>query len=242
MTRLRLDMSEVKIFKSAKLFYNEYPYKIAYKRLYGFPSKDIISPFREELGHNWWFDYPEDEDDLYRRLNCYHYLKNLKTTKFNNSAWTHVYFKDTDEFERAKGRYKELQQEHHVPVFDNLQEVIGKFKSNVELKKSLFHKRFRYKVTLKFNEYLEEKLGKDLYDMYNDNENYFLNINVKRFREDIKPTSAYTGVYRYTWRHSPYHLYAIYCYDKIDMEMLTFVASENISKITKAVLFDEIDK
>jgi len=44
------------------------------------------------------------------------------------------------------------------------------------------------------------------------------------------------------FRHSIYNTYAIYCREKIDMEMLTFIAGENIAKITKAVLIAEIDK
>ena len=236
-------MAEIKLHKSSKLFYREYPYKITYKRLYGFPSADILKSTRWGLNYNsWWFELPEGEEDMKRRTNCYHYLRNLETTKFNNSTFTHVYFKDKVEFDKASKRYKELQTEHYVPVLENLAEVIGKFTSNVELKKSLYHKKYKYKVILKFDRYLEEKLGKDLYDMYNDNPNYFLNVNVRRFREDLQPKSHYTGTYRYTWRHSYYNLYAIYCYEKIDMELLTFVASENISKITKAVLFDDLDK
>jgi hypothetical protein len=70
-----------------------------------------------------------------------------------------------------------------------------------------------------------------------------LNPNVKRFDPVNIPTRSPTyGTYRYMWRHSPYNLYAIYCLEKIDMEMLTFVASENIGVITKAVLIEELDK
>ena len=235
-------MAKVKVHKSHKLFYREYPYKITYKRLYGFPSPEIVSNRWGMIGHsNWWFELPADEEDTKRRTNCFHYLRNLGNVKFMNSSFTHVYFKDKADFEKASKRYAELQTEHHIPVLENLVEVIGKFEANVELKKSLYHKKYKYKVVLKFDRYLEEKLGKDLYDMYSDNPNYYLNVNVRRFAEDIPLKTSFSG-YQYRWRHSYYHTYAIYCYEKIDMELLTFVASENISKITKAMLLDDLDK
>lgn len=41
----------VKLVESTKLFYNKYPYKISYKRLYGFPSKEIIDSYVERTGY-----------------------------------------------------------------------------------------------------------------------------------------------------------------------------------------------
>jgi hypothetical protein len=44
----------------------------------------------------------------------------------------------------------------------------------------------------------------------------------------------------YLFRHSNYNSYVIYCKDHIDMQLMAFVASENIIKITKALLRHEI--
>lgn len=245
-------MHNVKKINSTKLFYNEYPYKISYKRLYGFPKRELMKQdlVSTLLGTNvnwesqWWFDYPSNDEDLARRTHCKDYIRSLDGTKMMNSSMTHVYFKDKSVFETACKRYRELQQEHHIPLIDNLEEIINGFKTNVDLKKSLYHKKYRYKVTLRFDKHFEEKLGPSLYDMYQSNSNYHLNPNVLRFSPENSmkvPSTLYSG-YRYRWRHSAYHVYAIYCREKIDMEMLSFVASENIAKITKAVLINEIDK
>lgn len=238
--------------KATKLFYNEYPYKISYLRLMRFPSETVLRSMNFTLlldGENyggWWGDIPKTEEEKQRRTNCVTFLKSLGDVKFSNSAFTHVYFKTQDSFDKACGRYEDLQTERHTPIIDNLAEVINGFDANIDLKRSLYHKKYRYKVTLKFNKHLEEKLGPSLYDMYKDNDNYHLNPNVKKFdgQTHTRPSGNPYGTYRYTYtfRHSVYNTYAIYCRERIDMEMLTFVAGENISKITKAVLIDEIDK
>ena len=58
----------VETFKSSKLFYGKYPFKIAYKRLYGFPKNDLLSD-RWGITQQWWFDMPDDEIDRNRRDN-----------------------------------------------------------------------------------------------------------------------------------------------------------------------------
>ena len=220
-------MSNIIVVKSTKLFYKEYPYKIVYKRLYGFPSRRIMA--------EWWVDAPATDDDCQRRMNCHLFIKGLRSAKFMNSGYTHVYFK-------ATSRYTDLQCEHHTPILDNLAEVINGHAANIDLKANLYHKKFRYKVNIRFNDHLESKLGPSLYSMYSDNSNYHLNPNMKRFAPDTSPIRySYSG-YAYTFRHSIYNTYAVYCRETIDMEMLTFVAGENIAKITKALLIAEIDK
>lgn len=241
-------MSDITVIKSTKLFYKEYPYKITYKRLYGYPPHTVItsSTFAGLLSsaeyNDWWGDIPKTEAERQRRQNCYSFLKGMEDTKFMNSSFTHVYFKTEKEFDKAKCRYSDLQVEHHVPILKNLAEIIGEFTANVDLKKSLYHKKFRYKVNIRCDAHLIDSLGLSLYDMYKDNDNYYLNPNMKRFDPlfDGKRWS-HTG-YAYTFRHSVYNTYSIYCKERIDMEMLTFVAGENINKITKAVLINEIDK
>ena len=245
-------MAKIRKIKATKLFFNEYPYKISYLRLMRFPTDTILRSMNfnllldnEDYG-GWWGDIPKTDEEKQRRTNCVTFLKSLGDIKVMNSAYTHVYFKTEDSFNKACGRYVDLQTEHHEPIIDNLAEVINGFDANVDLKRNLYHKKYRYKVTLRFNKHLEEKLGPSLYDMYKDNDNYYLNPNVKKFdgqnhsRQTGNPFGAYR--YTYTFRHSVYNTYAIYCREKIDMEMLTFVAGENISKITKAVLIDDLDK
>ena len=240
-------MSSILLIKSSKLFYGEYSYKISYKRLYAFPNQSVLKSYNFNLvisgdSYGWWGDLPEDDEEKQRRTNCVQFLKGIGDVKFMNSSSTHVYFKSKEDFDKATRRYKELQLEHHVPIIDNLVEVINGFTANIDLKKSLYHKTFRYKVNIRFNDYLEEKLGPSLYDLYKSNDNYHLNPNMKRFDPTHDGTrTSYSG-YTYRFRHSIYNVYAIYCREKIDMEMLTFVAGENISKITKAVLISEIDK
>lgn len=240
-------MSKITLIKSAKLYYGDYSHKIAYKRLYGFPNQSVLKSYNFNIvisgdSFGWWGDLPEDDEEKQRRTNCVQFLKGIGDVKFMNSSSTHVYFKSKEDFDKATKRYTELQLEHHVPVIDNLAEVINGFKANIDLKNSLYHKNYRYKVNIRFNKHLEEKLGPSLYDMYVDNTNYHLNPNMKRFDPLHNGTRTSWSGYTYTFRHSIYNTYAIYCREKIDMEMLTFVAGENISKITKAVLINEIDK
>lgn len=241
--------ANVRIIKSAKLFYNKYPYKISYVRLYGFPQThhssgipiSMLSPTLQNT-MDWWFDIPKTEDDRQRRSNCLLFLNGLTGIKFMNSGYTHVYFETKEEFDKARVRYTDLQDENYIPILDNLAEIIANQDTNIDVKAKLYHRKFRYKVSLRFDQNLEERLGPSLFELYHDNSNYHLNPNLLRFDPLHDGTrTSYSG-YTYHFRHSLYNSYVIYCKEYIDMQLLTFVAGENISKITKAVLIDEIDK
>jgi len=231
----------VKYVESTRLFYKKYPYKISYKRLYGFPSKEVIESYNDRTGYGWWFDYPETPEDINSRSNCIRFLKSKSGIKFANSAMTHVYFEDKDVFELATTRYRELQQEIHIPFIDNLSETLDAQEDNIEIKNNLYYKKFRYKISLKYNNNLHVSLGPLLVDTYLNNDNYLLNTNVRRFvKEDVIMPLNSTN-YRYIFRHSVYNSYTIYCREYIDVQLMAFVASENITKITKAILRHEID-
>jgi len=230
----------VKYVESTRLFYKKYPYKISYKRLYGFPSKEVIESYNDRTGYGWWFDYPETPEDINSRSNCIRFLKSKSGIKFANSAMTHVYFEDKDVFELATTRYRELQQEIHIPFIDNLLETLDDQEDDIEIKNNLYYKKFRYKITLKYNHNLHTNLGPLLVESYSNNDNYLLNINLRRFAKDNIIITPSNSRYNYRYRHSTYNSYIIYCNEHIDMQLMAFVASENINKITKAILRHEI--
>lgn len=228
------------IDKVSKLFYGEYPYKITYKRLYGFPSAFINMSLygdKEPNEHNWWFDYPKTDEERQERANCHRFLsKSFEDLKFNNGSHTHVYFKDKQDYLKASQRYPGLQTSRAEPIVDNLAEIYDKSEKRIIIKPSLYFKRYQYKVTFKANKHFLNNVGKDVHDMYRDNGNYRLNSNMKKF--DYRYVARNQGKYI----HSPYNLYAIYCLDEIDMQMVSFVASECISTITKVLLLSNLDK
>ncbi len=234
----------IKTFESSKLFFKKYPYKIAYKRLYGFPSKEIVESYQTRTGYGWWFNYPTTAEDQIARSNCIRFLRSQDGTKFTNSSMTHVYFESKDVFDNAANRYQDLQHEHHVPFIDNLAEQIDRFEDNVEIKKKLYHKKYRYKIHLRYNNNLHTSLGPLLNESYIDNENYYLNKNLRKFNKDPNYSSSIYSANKYNishiFRHSNYNSYVIYCHEHIDMQLMSFVASENIIKITKALLRHEI--
>ena len=74
------------ITKVSKLFYGEYPYKITYKRLYGFPSglfNMSLTGLKTPEEHNWWFDYPSTDDER----------QEIKSVYFNLQSVHRVYIK-----------------------------------------------------------------------------------------------------------------------------------------------------
>lgn len=243
---------EIPVTKVSKLFYKKYPYKIAYKRLYGFPSQEVIEHRRSfNDGFNWWFDLPEDDTARRKRNNCYMFLKSFEDVKFNNGSFTHVYFLTKEDYTLARGRYRDLQFEAAEPFLDNLEEIITSHSATIDIKKKLYHGKYRYKIVFKFDAHFLDVVGPSLYELYKDNENYHLNPNIKRFAPgDHYRVTSYTTTHthhgypttRWKFRHSYYNVYSIYCKERLDMEMAAFVASENISSITKAVLIDELDK
>ena len=227
------------ISKVSKLFYGTYPYKITYKRLYGFPKQlSVLDLSFNPLGRDdqWWFDYPKTTEDEQLRTRCHTFLKGFKNIKFNNGSHTHVYFQDKKDYEEASVRYEDLQTHRAEPLVDNLAELYENSEKRIHIRKSLYFKKYRYKIQFKANKHFTTDLGKHLWDMYKDNPNYRLNSNMLKF------SPLYVARNRNRYIHSPYNLYAIYCLEEIDMNMATFVASECVSTITKAVLLTDLDK
>lgn len=228
---------------STKLFYKKYPYKITYKRLYGFPSAEIIEMYNARCGNGqtrhfdwWWCPLPESDEDKDKRKRCYSYLKNnFKDIKVHNVATTCIYFLTKDDFERAKKRYKELHVEYTEPFIEELPEITEKYPESVEFKKSLYFKNYRYRVTLAPNDDFRTHVAEYLAINFADNENYRLNKNILVAGGVINNHTVrrYIGYY---------HTYNLYCKDRIDLEFITFVISECIAKISKVVLIEEIDK
>ena len=205
---------------TTKLFYNIYPYRITYPR----------------LGRIHRFYFRDNEPSEYSqemRESCFSYLKSRfkGRIKFNHGYHTHAYFLKEEDFEKAKSD-KEFQQLHikyTTPLFPDLKEILDKFDANIQLRKSLFFKKFKYKVEISFNFQNFPELCDDLYSTFGDNPNYAVSRNIK----SVTRRFGYYG----SWA-----TYSMYCRDKIDVEYFTFVFGENIKSITKAVLISELDK
>lgn len=205
---------------TTKLFYNIYPYRITYPRLGRL--------------HRFYFQNNEpSEYSLEMRNNCFSYLKSRfkGRIKFNHGYHTHAYFLKEEDFEKAKSD-KESQQLHikyTTPLFPNLKEILDKFDANITLRKTLFLRKFKYKVEIKFNFQNFPELCDDLYATFRDNTNYAVSGNIK----SVTRRFGYYG----SWA-----TYSMYCKEKIDVEYFTFMFGENIKSITKAVLISELDK
>lgn len=127
---------------TTKLFYNIYPYRITYPRLGRL--------------HRFYFQGNEPSNhSMEMRQKCLTYLKKefKGNIKFNHGYHTHAYFLKEEDFEKAKSD-KESQQLHikyTTPLFSNLKEILDKFDANITLRKTLFLRKFKYKVEIKFN-------------------------------------------------------------------------------------------
>ena len=201
-----------------KLFYNNYPYRITYPRLANLPS--FYYNGNEPSGHSW----------LLRR-DCLQFLKKefKDRIKFNNGYHTHVYFLKKEDFVQAKKEYTQLHVKYTEPLFSNLKDILDKFDSNVDLRKSLYLKQYTYKVTLSYNYNNFPKVCDDIFECFEDNTNYAISGNIK----SVTKRFGYYG----SWA-----TYSIYCKDEVDVEYFTFMFGENIKSISKAVLISELDK
>jgi|TARA_R110002167_G_scaffold26835_1_gene91992 hypothetical protein len=203
---------------STKLFYKVYPYRITYPRLGRL--------------HRFYFQGNEpSEYSREMRQKCLTYLKKefKGNIKFNHGYHTHAYFLKEEDFEKAKEEFKELHIKYTVPLFPDLKELLDKFDSNVQLRKSLFLRKFKYKVEISYNFQNFTSLCDDLFSTFDDNPNYAVSGNIK----SVTRRFGYYG----SWA-----TYSVYCKDKIDVEYFTFMFGENIKSITKAVLISELDK
>ena len=237
--------------KSTKLFYKKYPYKISYKRLWGIGDHYW----------NWMAKYNGtsiDPEEKALRQRCALWLQTtfgskesgfVGDVKVNNGSYSHLYFLKEEDYLKAKTRYEELHIEYVEPMFDNLQEIIDGHDTNEETRKSLWFNKYRYKIVMKCDEHFEEGLCTDLYEMFKLNENVRLNknmielANIETSTRSIPP--ANTGLFRHyglNRRLGRWRVYSMFCSDKLDAEYISFVASENISSIHKALLISELDK
>lgn len=170
--------------------------------------------------------------------------------KVNNGQYSHVYFLHEEDYLKAKSRYVDLHTEYTEPMFDNLQEIIDGHDTNEEIRKSLWFNKYRYKIVMKCDEHFEEGLCKDLFNMFNDNENVRLNKNmielakIDTSNRSIPPANnpLFQNMRVTPIRWGRWRVYSIFCIDKIDAEYISFVSSENIQSIHKALLISELDK
>ena len=108
-----------------KLFYNIYPYRITYPRLGNLPKFYYRTEKPSE--HSWMI-----------RQQCHQYLKKefKGRIKFNNGYHTHAYFLKKEDYLKAKEEFKELHVKYTEPLFPDLKDILDKFDSNVDLRKS----------------------------------------------------------------------------------------------------------
>ena len=201
-----------------KLFYNIYPYRITYPRLGNLPS--FYYNGNEPSEHSWML-----------RKECLQYLKKefKGRIKFNNGYHTHVYFLKKEDFLQAKKEYIQLHVKYTEPLFSDLKDILDKFDSNVDLRKSLYLKKYTYKVTLSYNYNNFPKVCDDIFGCFGENPNYTISGNIK----SVTKRFGYYG----SWA-----TYSMYCKDEVDVEYFTFMFGENIKSISKAVLISELDK
>jgi hypothetical protein len=201
-----------------KLFYNIYPFRITYPRLGSIP-------------HFYFNGNEPSEHSQQQRTACLKYLKSefKKRIKFNNGYHSHVYFLNKEDYLKAKKKFKGLHVKYTEPLFPNLKEILDKFDSNVEIRKSRYMRNYNYKVTLSYNYNNFPQVCDDIFKTFGDNSNYTVSGNIK----SVTKRFGYYG----SWA-----TYSIYCKDEIDVEYFTFMFGENIKTISKAVLISELDK
>ena len=167
MEALALSMSMIKMKSNSyipnteivtKLFYNVYPYRITYPRLGNLPKFYYRSEKPSE--HSWML-----------RQQCDKYLKKefKGRIKFNNGYHTHAYFLEKEDYLKAKEEFKELHIKYTEPLFENLKEILDKYNSNVSLRKSLYLKKFNYKVEIKYTFCTFPVICDDIVETFKDN-------------------------------------------------------------------------
>ena len=227
MEALALSMSMIKMKSNSyipnteivtKLFYNVYPYRITYPRLGNLPKFYYRSEKPSE--HSWML-----------RQQCDKYLKKKfkGRIKFNNGYHTHAYFLEKEDYLKAKEEFKELHIRYTEPLFENLKEILEKYNSNVSLRKSLYLKKFNYKVEIKYTFGTFPEICDDIVETFKDNPHFSISGNIKSITHRF---GFYGG-----WQ-----TYSMYCKDEVDVEYFAFMFGENIKSISKAVLISELDK
>ena len=201
-----------------KLFYNLYPYRITYPRLGNLPR--FYYRVEKPSEHSWMI-----------RKQCHDYLKKefKGRIKFNNGYHTNAYFLKKEDYLKAKEEFKELHVKYTEPLFPDLKDILDKFDSNVDLRKSLYLKKHRYKVELLYTIGTFADVCDDINETFKDNTNYAVSGNIK----SVTKRFGYYG----SWA-----TYSMYCKEQVDVEYFTFMFGENIKSISKAVLISELDK
>jgi len=195
----------LKIKPITKLFYYYYDYKIVM-------DANSFNDMREG------FDFFNSEHSQ---------INTMRVKTVYNNGKVNLYFNGKDLLNYYTKYYKELIQSISGPINDYHHSLI--LKSNIEIKKTLYYKKYRYKVKFsKNNKNSSSSIGDT-------------NL-ITKLRDMIRTNPQdYLGTNLYEQRFSYYLTPVVYVTDKQSLMMLELIAKEHISQRIKVITIKEIE-
>jgi hypothetical protein len=186
------------------------------------------------------------EVETSERLSCLkfvasHNVKSERTVRISHS-WCHTlaFFKDEKTYRKVLEKYKKTYViEAYEPAIENLKHLHENKGRYEELRHGLYFKKYRYKIAISpinYGEYDDfHAVVSRAIELAQDND-YHVNTNLRCasriFNRNPNAKNSYSK-----WR-----VYSICCEDEVDLNFLTLILGDFVTKISKAILIDDLDK
>lgn len=220
----------MKILKTQKLFYGKWPYKVSIQfrgahliRCYG--TDVLIRRFDDPNDNFGYHGFKQcDLDELERCTRLIHKLKNISNIKYRYEGNTVTVFTDTTEvFDKIRGMFfsniKIVWEPNDVSEVDYLKDNI-----NNVIVEFLPHKRYKYKVILKYS--IPARIKESLIKWIGNNQS-----TVKTSKSTIQFLKSMTYI------QSPF----IYIEDSKTLTLLQLIVGDQIKKTEKFILRTDIN-
>lgn len=227
-------MNSIDTTYTHKLYFKKYQYRIKFKRLHRFPNLERLG-IPASRWEEWWGERLPTEEDREQRLACLEAIIDSGVErKVSTSTYTFVYLTNEDDYNVVKDICPEYQIERTEPSRSDLLELQDKYPSTTEFKKALYFKKYRYKVTLRYSDHFRDHLARQILDIFKDSEHIRLD---KKISSMLDPHTYGFSPWRFHYAE-----YNVYCESEEDISYFSFIASESITSVKKAILFSELDK
>ena len=222
-----------------KPYYNQYTYRIRYNKIGGFTERFLkyaLGLTKHTTDSGYWLYWAQYYIDKYYPSSLDEYTELVETCTrlsllqeeypkrikiVHNKHSTLAYFTDEEVFEKCKKIGKKHQIEYSLPYSDNLLEMNNDLLKEEELRKTLYFKKYEYKVFIDlFNHDLESI--DDFLTSLKDSEDVHFNSALAAYFESIRAKFYYTD-------------YIIYCKDRDTLTYVLLMGSSIIKSYKRAV-------
>lgn len=137
--------------ETLKPFYGKFPYRVKFYTVRFWPSMIDFLDYQNDEEHDALVDLIEERKkdirSVYKNIDLY--LKNMAVDyRTRNEIYTSYFLEDKEIFDYLCKEYADYIYEKTVPFREDMVDVYKKFPVNTEIRKYLYHGKYKYKMTV----------------------------------------------------------------------------------------------